>query len=154
MIPSLLLEEPPARTSAKEPWVSDGVQSGCRGCKAAGEAGEGRSAASLPPQAAWRFPFPEASWNFSFHGSPTLRHAIAQMCTEASCVPCTGLVVEVTKMLPLEALGVSARPSPPPRSLHLWARETVQLWAEGQVGGRQANGSTETPVSLGFRNRG
>lgn len=41
MIPSLLLEEPPARTSAKEPWVSDGVQSGCRGCKAAGEAGEG-----------------------------------------------------------------------------------------------------------------
>lgn len=113
MIPSLLLEEPPARTSAKEPWVSDGVQSGCRGCKAAGEAGEGRSAASLPPQAAWRFPFPEASWNFSFHGSPTLRHAIAQMCTEASCVPCTGLVVEVTKMLPLEALGVSARPPHP-----------------------------------------
>lgn len=27
MIPNLLLEEPPAQTSAKEPWVSDGIQS-------------------------------------------------------------------------------------------------------------------------------
>lgn len=154
MIPSLLLEEPPARTSAKEPWVSDGVQSGCRGCKAAGEAGEGRSAASLPPQAAWRFPFPEASWNFLFLGSPTLRHAIAQMCTEASCVPCTGLVVEVTKMLPLEALGVSARP---PHPQGLCTSGPVRQSSSGlraRWEGAQANGSPETPVSLGFRNRG
>lgn len=31
MTPNLLSEEPPAQTSAKEPWVSDSVQSSLRG---------------------------------------------------------------------------------------------------------------------------
>lgn len=154
MIPSLLLEEPPARTSAKEPWVSDGVQSRPQRlvCKAVGKGSEGRSAASLPSQAAWRFPFPEASWNFLSHETATLRHTIAQMCTKASRVPCTGLVVEVTKMLRLEDGGVSA---PPPHGLCTsgpMKQSSFGLRARWE--GTQANDSTETSVSLGFRNRG
>lgn len=54
MTPSLLLEEPPAQTSAKEPWVSGGPQSGLGvssaslGVRGGGRAGLGFL--SLPKQ--------------------------------------------------------------------------------------------------------
>ena len=43
MIPHLLLEEPLAQTSAKEPWVSDGISNRLRGLvrKAVDRRGEG-----------------------------------------------------------------------------------------------------------------
>lgn len=67
MTPSLLLEEPPAQTSAKEPWVSGGPQSGLGVSSASlgGEGwGEGWSWVSLPSPAAGPFPLLEASWGF------------------------------------------------------------------------------------------
>lgn len=68
--------------------------------------------APLPCQRVWQFPVLEASWNVLSPEDPVLRQTNAQMCSEASCVPCTGLVVEVTKTLPLEDGGAPGSQAP------------------------------------------
>lgn len=59
-----------------------------------------------------------------------LRYTNAQMFTEASCVPCIGLL----EMFPLEGLLGHPMVSVLLGPVLPVAHETVRLWAEGQVG--------------------
>lgn len=86
------------------------------GCRVLPAGGEGGSVASLPCQAAWRFLFPGASWHFLSPEGLVLRYTNAQMFTEASCVPCIGLL-EVTKMFPLEGRPGHPMVSAPPGAI-------------------------------------
>lgn len=95
-IPSLLLEELPAQTSAKEPWVSDVSGAGAVGRGLSARLcleGLGMISAPLPCQAFGSSHFQKLLGMSCPPRAPCLSTQNTWMCREGSCVPCAGLVM-------------------------------------------------------------